>query len=49
MNGVELLLGAAALARHGARTALVCGDESVSTRISLSARRVRAQRLRRSA
>ncbi|HEV7477171.1 MAG TPA: AMP-binding protein [Burkholderiales bacterium] len=30
MNAVEHLLGAAALARHGARTALICGDESVT-------------------
>src|SRR5687767_6427674 len=30
MNAVEHLLGAAALARHGERTALVCGEESVS-------------------
>jgi benzoate-CoA ligase len=30
MNGAELLLGADALARHGRRTALVCGDERVS-------------------
>jgi acyl-coenzyme A synthetase/AMP-(fatty) acid ligase len=27
MNAAELLLGNAALARHGARTALMCGDE----------------------
>ena len=30
MNGAQLLLGPAALGRHGARTALVCGDERVS-------------------
>jgi acyl-coenzyme A synthetase/AMP-(fatty) acid ligase len=30
MNAAELLLGPTALARHGARTALICGDESVS-------------------
>jgi benzoate-CoA ligase len=29
MNGVQLLLGPEALARHGARTALICGDEAV--------------------
>ena len=32
MNAVEHLLGRAALERHGARTALVCGGESVSYR-----------------
>jgi 3-hydroxybenzoate/4-hydroxybenzoate---CoA ligase len=30
MNGAELLLGADALARHGARIALICGEESVT-------------------
>ena len=30
MNGAELLLGPGALARHGARTALACGDEAVT-------------------
>jgi benzoate-CoA ligase len=30
MNGAELLLGPDALARHGSRTALICGDEAVS-------------------
>ncbi|MGH8739969.1 MAG: class I adenylate-forming enzyme family protein [Burkholderiales bacterium] len=30
MNAAELLLGHAALARHGARTALICGEETVS-------------------
>jgi benzoate-CoA ligase len=30
MNGVELLLGPDAVARHGARAALVCGEETVS-------------------
>ena len=30
MNAAELLLGPAALARHGARTALVCAEEAVS-------------------
>jgi 3-hydroxybenzoate/4-hydroxybenzoate---CoA ligase len=30
MNAAELLLGPDALARHGGRTALICGDESVS-------------------
>jgi benzoate-CoA ligase len=30
MNAAELLLGPAALERHGARTALICGDEAVS-------------------
>ena len=30
MNAAELLLGPAALARHGGRIALICGDESVS-------------------
>lgn len=32
MNAAEFLLGAAALAKHGARTALILGDESVSYR-----------------
>ncbi|MFL6567162.1 MAG: AMP-binding protein [Burkholderiales bacterium] len=30
MNGAELLLGREALARHGHRTALICGEESVN-------------------
>jgi benzoate-CoA ligase len=30
MNGAELLLGSAALERHGARVALICGEETVS-------------------
>ena len=30
MNAAELLLGPAALARHGGRIALICGDESVT-------------------
>jgi len=30
VNAAEHLLGAAALARHGARTALICGEESVT-------------------
>ena len=30
MNGAELLLGPKALARHGTRTALICGDEAVT-------------------
>ena len=30
MNAAEHLLGTAALARHGSRTALLCADESVS-------------------
>ena len=30
LNGAELLLGAHALARHGARPALLCGEEAVS-------------------
>jgi acyl-coenzyme A synthetase/AMP-(fatty) acid ligase len=30
MNGAELLLGPRALARHGARVALICGDESLT-------------------
>jgi benzoate-CoA ligase len=30
MNAAEHLLGAAALARHGAKTALVCGDEALT-------------------
>jgi benzoate-CoA ligase len=42
MNAAEHLLGAAALARHGARIALICGDESVTyaelaSRVSRSA------------
>ena len=32
MNAAEHLLGESALERHGARTALVCGDESLSYR-----------------
>jgi benzoate-CoA ligase len=30
MNGAELLLGPEALARHGARLALICGEESIT-------------------
>ena len=30
MNAAEHLLGSAALARHGARAALICGEQSVS-------------------
>ena len=30
MNAAEYLLGPAALAKHGARVALLCGDEAVS-------------------
>jgi acyl-coenzyme A synthetase/AMP-(fatty) acid ligase len=30
MNGAEFLLGPAALARHGKRIAMICGDESVT-------------------
>ena len=30
MNGAELLLGPAALERHGRRTALICGEEALS-------------------
>ncbi len=30
MNGAQLLLGREALGRHGARTALICGEDSVS-------------------
>ena len=30
MNSVEQLLGSAALARHGKRVALVCGDQALS-------------------
>jgi 3-hydroxybenzoate/4-hydroxybenzoate---CoA ligase len=41
MNAVDRLLGAAALARHGARTALICGDESV-TYAELAARTARS-------
>ncbi|OGA11461.1 MAG: hypothetical protein A3D95_06325 [Betaproteobacteria bacterium RIFCSPHIGHO2_12_FULL_69_13] len=41
MNAAEHLLGAAALARHGDRIALVCGDESVSY-AELAARVARA-------
>ena len=46
MNGVELLLGSAALQSHGERLALLCGDEAVSyaelarrTRVSAAALR----------
>src|SRR5687768_6610828 len=41
MNAAELLLGPAALARHGARSALVCSGESVSY-TELAARVARA-------
>jgi benzoate-CoA ligase len=41
MNAVEHILGAAALARHGERAALVCGDETVSY-TDLAARVARA-------
>jgi benzoate-CoA ligase len=41
MNAAEHLLGAAALARHGARTALIGGDESV-TYAQLAARTARS-------
>ena len=41
MNGVERLLGAEALARHGERVALICGLESVTYR-ELAARVRRA-------
>jgi len=41
MNAVEHLLGAAALARHGDRTALICGDETLSY-AELAARVARA-------
>jgi 3-hydroxybenzoate/4-hydroxybenzoate---CoA ligase len=41
MNGAELLLGAQALARHGGRVALICGDASVSF-VELAARVARA-------
>ncbi len=41
MNATEYLLGAAALARHGERTALVCGEESVGF-AELAARVARA-------
>jgi acyl-coenzyme A synthetase/AMP-(fatty) acid ligase len=41
VNAVEHFLGAAALERHGARTALVCGTESVSYR-ELAQRTARA-------
>ena len=30
MNAVQLLLGPEALTRHGARTALICGEEAIS-------------------
>lgn len=40
-NGVELLLGESALARHGRRTALVCGGESL-TYAELAERTARA-------
>ena len=32
MNAAEHLLGESALAHHGARTALVCGDETLTYR-----------------
>ncbi|HJS38410.1 MAG TPA: AMP-binding protein, partial [Burkholderiales bacterium] len=32
MNAAEHLLGESALARHGTRTALICGDEVLSYR-----------------
>jgi benzoate-CoA ligase len=41
MNGAELLLGKEALARHGSRIALICGEESV-TFAELAARVARA-------
>jgi benzoate-CoA ligase len=41
LNAAEHLLGEAALARHGARTALLCGDESLSYQ-ELAARAARA-------
>jgi len=41
MNAAELLLGNEALARHGRRTALICGEESV-TFAELAARVARA-------
>jgi len=41
MNGAELLLGTEALARHGSRTALICGEASV-TFAELAARVARA-------
>ncbi len=41
MNGAELLLGKEALARHGSRSALICGEESV-TFAELAARVARA-------
>jgi benzoate-CoA ligase len=41
MNGAELLLGKEALARHGSRTALICGEENV-TFAQLAARVARA-------
>ena len=41
MNAAEHLLGAAALARYGGRTALICGDENV-TYAELAARTARS-------
>jgi benzoate-CoA ligase len=41
MNAAEHLLGAAALARHGSRVALICGDEELSYS-ELAARAARA-------
>jgi len=41
MNGAELLLGKEALARHGSRIALICGEESL-TFAELAARVARA-------
>jgi acyl-coenzyme A synthetase/AMP-(fatty) acid ligase len=41
MNAAEHLLGAAALARHGAKIALICGDETV-TYAELAARTARS-------
>jgi benzoate-CoA ligase len=50
MNGAEMLLGADALARHGGRTALICGDEAVTfddlaQRVARTAGAFAAQRL----
>ncbi len=43
MNGAEFLLGAAALARHGERPALLCGAERVSFReLAVAAQRASA-------
>ncbi|HVQ26825.1 MAG TPA: AMP-binding protein, partial [Planctomycetota bacterium] len=41
MNAAELLLGEAALARHGGRSALICGEQSL-TYSELAARVARA-------